>query len=252
MFNDSNIWSIIFSVLPALLYAFIIYMTTPYGSIKIKTAKLYGISGLLSIMFVLGSFIAFPNWHTELTLSSSLNLFLMAFFQIAFLEEICKFFSFKVLDMSRDGISHGDSSLGTMFYCMMSAVGFAVAENVTYVLRFGPEVLISRSFSSVICHMVCGLLMGYFIARGRQVPSGKRMSEIERYLKNKTLLRRGIYTTLGILAATIFHGTYDYILMDNSFSNQPEFIFFLLVAGVAITYKMGRFLSLSYLNKSLK
>ena len=104
---------------------------------------------------------------------------------------------------------------------MMSvSCGFAVSENILYAQIYGGEVLFIRSISSVIVHMITGLLMGYFFA-----------------LKN--IKNNSLYSILGIGIASIFHGIYDFnIFMYGNSAMLYSYI--IIIIGMAITYKMSK------------
>jgi RsiW-degrading membrane proteinase PrsW (M82 family) len=72
-------------------------------------------------------------------------------------------------------------------------MGFATLENVVYVFNYGFETAILRMFTAVPAHATFGVLMGYFLG------------------KSKFTHRRQLYYGIvALLAATLFHGAYDY------------------------------------------
>jgi hypothetical protein len=85
---------------------------------------------------------------------------------------------------------------------MLTAAAFSIVENVQYAQRaihgeFGnisaESVLTTRAISSVVIHMVCGLFMGYYIARSKGASRTKKI----------------FFNILGISTATFMHGIYD-------------------------------------------
>lgn len=234
MFEDNNILLLIFAVVPAILYSLLIYHKAPEGMVKKRPMWSYIFIGLLSIQILHIIHFLFPHIHNYvettkvfydlgggLVLASDKPtlwaIFVFAFFQVAFFEELSKWFAFRVGNAVRGDTRGGiDSPFAVMFYSVMIAVGFAVFENIHYVGRalwgdlqgVNPgEMLLARSLNSVVVHMLSGLFMGYFIALGRRC---------------KSIFKHAGYTFLGLITATIFHGVYDFNLMKGY--DQSDFI----------------------------
>ena len=231
MFEDNNLWFFLFAVIPAIIYSLIIYHKAPDGVVKIKKMWSYIIIGFLSIQILTNFHFLFPNIHTYIESERvfyrigndfvSKNkptlwaIFVFAFFQVAFIEELSKLFAFKIGNfLINNNIK--DSAFAIMFYSTMISVGFAVLENIHYVNRvlsgdlygINPnKMLIARSVSSVLIHMLSGLFMGYFIAIGK--------------MSNNIFKKLG-YTILGLIIATLLHGVYDFNLMKTA--NISDFI----------------------------
>jgi len=237
MFEDNNLWFLIFCVLPAIIYSLLLYHKAPKGVLKKKPMWSYIIIGLLSIQILKIIHFLFPNIHKYIeTLPVIYDLgdgifamkqeptlwaiFIFAFFQVAFFEELSKWFALRVGNAVRGDTRAGiDTPFAVMFYSVMIGVGFAVFENIHYVGRAmwgdlqGVDVnnmLLIRSLNSVVVHMLSGLFMGFFIAIGRRC---------------KNIFKHAGYTMLGLLVATIFHGYYDFNLMKGTVTS--DFIEFL-------------------------
>lgn len=132
-------------------------------------------------------------------------IFVNTFLQIGLLEEFSKLLAFKTGNALRTKKQEGESLYSIMFYCAMISIGFAMFENIHYVLsmeyheksfNYIQKVLMGRSLNSVILHMICGIFMGYFIALGKKYKFWKRT----------------LFTTIGLLAAAAIHGLYDFNL----------------------------------------
>lgn len=52
-------------------------------------------------------------------------------------------------------------------YAVFVGLGFAIAENVMYVLSYGPAVAVTRAFTAIPGHCVFAVLMGYFYGHAR-------------------------------------------------------------------------------------
>lgn len=273
MFEDNNLWLLLFAVLPAIIYSLLIYHKAPGGIVKKRPMWSYILFGLLSIQILNIIHFLFPHIHNyvenEMVVKNMGNglllnvpeptlwaIFVFAFFQVAFFEEISKWFAFRVGNAVRGDTRAGiDSPFAVMFYSTMIGVGFAVFENIHYVGRtlsgdlFGVnpnEMLLVRSLNSVVIHMLSGLFMGYFIAIGRSY---------------RSVFKHAGFTILGLLTASAFHGLYDYNLMKGTTSmdfvnicgiNFHIYNNLLIIAGLIVAYFMANTLTKkSYTNSGL-
>lgn len=227
---------IVFSLLPAIIYAFIVYLNTPYRSVAFQTGLAYWSVGFISVIFVTLIHRGLPFLNNPL-FDPPVGLFFYAFVQIALVEEVCKWLSFRILSFGRQ--KETDTPMAVMFYCMMSAAGFAVVENYHYAEKFGQQVLFYRTFSSVIVHMTCGAFMGYMIAKGMMNTQITYKSVFEIFLKRNPRWRKTIYTLLGLATATAVHGLYDYVIMIDPRGNEYS-ILVIIIACLWVSYLAGR------------
>jgi RsiW-degrading membrane proteinase PrsW (M82 family) len=212
------LYIILLSFLPAALYAFIVYVTVPYKTIKFKTGLTFLIGGFLSVGLLLYFFQIFPEW-TNLA-ANLVNgyqyplhyVHIENFLQIGFIEELSKLGTFFLI--ANHIKNKGDAEphpLATMFYVGMVSLGFAVIENISYGTHsITPyDTIMWRSITSVIGHMVFGMFMGYWIALGRLGVRLKNRSILDIAILKKPKLRRRLFVFIGLMAATILHGLYD-------------------------------------------
>ncbi len=112
-----------------------------------------------------------------------------AFILVAFVEEFSKFLFVR-------GILYNDAHFNEPFdgivYSVMVGMGFATFENILYVSEGGVTTAVLRMFTAVPAHATFAILMGYYLG------------------KAKFEHKRGILALVGLLAATAFHGAYDY------------------------------------------
>lgn len=259
MFGHNNILPFLFAVLPALVYGYIIFKHSPKNSIHLNKLWIYTIIGFLSITFISFFTFIFPNFQKPLFQEflgstnidgelvsffkkTTLTFVFLSFVQIAALEEFSKWVSFKCGDLFRGRNSLRDHPYAIMFYTTMVAAGFAALENTEYAIKtinggFGEnlnvfEVLLVRTFSSVLMHMICGAIMGYYIALRAK---SEKMYRIR-------------YNLIGVFSAAVLHGFYDFTLLDSDTNilifnlgglsfHWPSSI--IVVAGLVITYFMA-------------
>jgi RsiW-degrading membrane proteinase PrsW (M82 family) len=210
---------IIFSLLPALIYSLIIYLTVPYKTIKFNNALPYIVVGFMSVGLLKTFWVIYPEWHQvaeNLVGQSKDNPFkffhAFYFIQVALIEELSKLGIFLLYERYRRKSQEvKDHPIATMFHMGLISLGFAVVENVMYGSNspFPMDTLWWRSITAVIGHMVFGLFMGYWIALGRMGARLYDRSLVDILISKKKKLRNVLFTIVGLLAATILHGIYD-------------------------------------------
>ena len=223
------------ALLPVVAYIMIIWATTPWGSIELRKSAQYFLTGIISIGLLLTFFRLFPNWQSPVSPTNlSLSFMVLAFIQVALMEELCKFAAFKINEGIRgeDDIKY-DSPIGTMFYCGISALGFSFIENVEYAIMYGGHVLVVRSFISMMVHFLCGLIMGYWISASRIPSRLENRSLMEVVFIKKPVLKRVVYSAIGITCAVILHGLFDYnIFTDGHVVSN----YLIILGGIIATY----------------
>lgn len=212
-------------VLPPVLYVLIIYWTSPFKSINLKTAVRYLIGGVISISFHRIITVGFPYEPQFLFIKPGIDYW---FLEVAPREEIAKFLAFLGIWFisKKDEDNH---PIGNMFYCGMVGLGFAMIENISYLQKYGHETLIIRQVTSTLSHMIFGLLAGYWFALG-QIRSAKFSRSIfnmftNRYPRFKTF----IYSVMGVSCGILYHGLWNYSLMASE--NAAYSIMILMLFG---------------------
>jgi hypothetical protein len=100
-----------------------------------------------------------------------------------------------------------DESMDGIVYGATASLGFAALENLLYVLDGGFGLAILRGLLSVPGHATYGAVMGYYVGRARFDPEN-----------------RWRLVGLGLLAAVLLHGLYDFPLMligDDAVAGSP-------------------------------
>lgn len=164
---------------------------------------------LLVKMFFLGVFSIIPAIVMELAgeeifplvPTDLVSVFLYSFVVVGFSEEVCKYFFLKRYAYHHKAFNEPYDGI---VYAVMVGMGFATIENILYVLQGGVGIAFLRMFSAVPAHAIFGILMGYFVGRAK-------FEE-----KNDGFALR----MMGLLAAIIFHGGYDFFLLQQ---NYPVF-----------------------------
>ncbi len=161
-----------------------------------------------------------------------IQLFIYVFIGIAFVEELCKLFMLYIY-----GYDHVELSnvYDMILYATFVSLGFALLENILYVLDGGIVVGIGRALLSVPGHACNGVVMGYYVGLSKIALVNK---QIDKYKKN---------LLLGLFIPSIMHTIFNFCL----FYGKPIFLI-LFLGYVIIVYiiciKIIKFFSKSNVN----
>lgn len=173
------------------------------------------VAGILEQLFFLGS--------EKFSFLDKICVVIVAF---ALIEEILKYLvvRFKILKNP-----DFDEPVDAMIYMIIVALGFAAAENIwllsqiysqTVPVTETLEFLISRFLGATLLHTLSSGLIGYFLAASLLVRSKIRK----------------IFVFGGVIAATILHSIFNYIIILNSqeiFSEWTRNVYLLIILSIA-------------------
>ena len=153
---------------------------------------------LLAIAFILGAI----NLHVdinilELVLSSNevqhdfLNTGIEAL-TVSTTEELLKFLVVMLIIYPNKNF---DEPFDGIVYSVFVGMGFATAENLTFVLQGSASLAILRMFSAVPAHFVFAVIMGYYLGKAKS----KKKAQF-------------FFLFLAILIPILIHAIYDYFL----------------------------------------
>ena len=145
------------------------------------------------------------------------NSFLQTFLVIGVAEEGCKYY------MLRRATWH-DPNFNYRFdgivYAVFVSLGFAALENVSYLLNFGPGVLVARGLLSVPGHCTFGIFMGLYYANSKQAD----------IYNSGVGHRRNQW--MALIVPVLLHGFYDFCLMSQSETLAGLFIVFVIIMDI--------------------
>jgi len=153
---------------------------------------------------------------------------MISFVQVAWVEELAKLTAVFIVAWRNKNFNEENDGI---VYMGASALGFAMLENVFYVLSSGLTVGIMRSITAMPLHCFTGVLMGYYVGRAKFAATGNE--------RKRNLLK-------GFFLAYFLHGLYDALI----FTQTPAALLILpLVVGAAVfgvkLMKKGRVLSIA-------
>lgn len=236
---ENNIWVFIVSILPVFFYAWLVYIIIPKGYVSFHEAKKYLIAGLLSTTICLLVYFLFPDFDNPLSENIFYSILLFSVFQIGLKEEFIKYLSFQWVSSERLS-EKNDLPIATIFYSMIISAGFAITENTMYLINWEKKIPGScneidrvlmqivgmRSFSSVIVHMACGILMGYFLFKSLKQKNKYNPDIIYKNLFVNPLFKRWLYVLVAIFSSACLHGLYN---MTLGLPDNPWYVFFAII-----------------------
>ena len=186
--------TIFIALAPVLIILFYVYFRDKYEKEPI---------GLLLKALLAGAIITIPIYFIEVGLSSfgasvmdgSSQIIWSAFVVAAGTEEVFKFIALFILIWANRNFNERFDGI---VYAVFVSLGFALVENLLYVIQGGIEVGWLRAITAVPGHALFGVTMGYYLGLARFCSGGERTGFIVRAL----------------FWPIILHGFYAYCLMS--------------------------------------
>ena len=150
------------------------------------------------------------------TAKSISQQFIKAFFTVALVEEFSKYVIVRFYAQKNKEFNE---PLDGIVYAITVSMGFAALENILYTFQYGFGVGFTRAFTAVPAHATFGIIMGYFMGKAK-------------FSNNRIKLN-----LLGLLFATLFHGSYDFFLFINFIPGIYIGAFVSLLIGVILSKK---------------
>lgn len=179
--------------------AYLLYLLSkdkrePEPAHAIAQAVILGICSTIPAMFAEMFLLRFPLFIGEGLRVAALKSFLV----IAPVEEACKLGAILLVMWGNKNFNEENDGI---VYVTAGSIGFALFENVFYVMGNGMATGIARAVTSIPLHTFCGVIMGYGVGRAR-------------FSKDRAARKRYIVT--GFLVATFIHGLYDALAMSGT------------------------------------
>lgn len=162
---------------------------------------------------------------------SVLFMFIQYVFIVGFVEESCKFLTFKLIIFND---RYFDNTYDGIIYGAASALGFATFENLLYIFGSHDVPLVTalvRAGLSVPMHAVTGILMGNYFG-------------ISKYRKYNNINVHSLPEYKALIASILMHGLYDFsVTVPSLFSNNNYIgcvaLVIVILAMIAIYISMG-------------
>jgi protease PrsW len=138
-------------------------------------------------------------------------------FVVSLTEELSKFTFLRLYAYTSEEFNE---PMDGIVYSVLISMGFATLENVFYSLQ-GLPVALARAVTAVPAHAAFGVVMGAFVGMGKFLPN-----------------RKGQMITVGIVLAVLFHGLYDFFLLQKAY----EWLAILAIATLILGLVFSRYL----------
>jgi RsiW-degrading membrane proteinase PrsW (M82 family) len=230
----NKIYEISIAVLPIFLYLFLLVKIIPKQMVYHGRAKRYIVAGMIVPILVLVTIFTFPTLFNSdyIFFWPGLSKFIHEdYIRAGLLEESLKLLAFFYVYKGRRNAMY-DLPIAIIFYNMACSAGFALAENIFYVIRFGS--VLDRSYSAVLLHMITGIIVGFSLQKAFYLKSVLIEKE-SFYEKWKINFKRIKTILIGLIGAILFHGTYNFnfSLPNNQYVYWNMFL--ILCFGVVIS-----------------
>lgn len=204
---------------PGTAIAIYIYLKDRHEREPLSLLLISFLYGGLSTLVTL--FISWPVNVLFLTQDNDvIDQFYNAFFKVALVEEFSKFFFVRfILYYNRNFNEPFDG----IVYAVMVSMGFATVENVLYVYQYGFITGVLRIFTAVPAHATFGIMMGFFLGRAKFT-----------HRKEISL------SIIGLFAATLFHGAYDYFWFIAEIKEVYAGVWIGAIAALLIGFALSR------------
>lgn len=212
-----SILLVILAVLPTFIIGYYVYKNDKHKEpfrilISLFLFGIVSAIGVIGLSAVLESFI--PVLSKDTSIMNIPELFLKVFIEIAFIEELCKWFIVYFLGYRN---LEFDETYDIIIYSIFVALGFATIENMIYILKTNTvQIAVQRALFSVPAHTAYAIFMSYYLCKAK----------INR-LKGNNKEKKDIL--LSILVPTIAHGIFDFCLFANNEFYLTMFFAFTIV-----------------------
>ena len=190
---------------------------------------------LLMKLVGFGAICCFPAVLLEFIAGGILDQFLYsgtveyAFFEallgVALMEEGCKLFVLKKLTWTHPKFNY---RFDAILYAVCVSMGFAILENIMYVLDGGIETAVGRAFTSIPGHGVFAIFMGIYYGQAKEY-----LHRMDRKVKDRSL-------KLALFIPTVLHGFYDFCLLTEDDMMVVVFFIFILALYAHAFFKVKK------------
>lgn len=196
-----------------------IYLKDKHEREPLSLLFLSFIYGIFSIVITL--IITLPvNFLFVLRANDVIHEFYSAFFKVALVEEFSKFLFVRFILFRNKNFNEPFDGI---VYSVMVSMGFATFENLLYVFEYGYDTAILRMFTAVPAHATFGILMGYFLGKAKFTHS-----------------KQVYYSLISLMAATFFHGAYDYFWFIGQVKGIWTGIWMCAILSLAVALLLSR------------
>ena len=219
-----NLILVIAAVLPAAFLMLRVYRSDRLeqeSPVMIRRLVIAGVLSSLLALFEERVLVALLD--AAVTKNYALYMFLLYFIIVAYAEETSKYLFMRwntwrspEFNCQYDGV----------VYAVFVSLGFALWENISYVMSYGFQTAILRALTAIPGHACFGVFMGVFYGMAKK------------YEKAGSIRMSKIFRVLAVVLPAMLHGAYDYIASTQA--GNGSFLAFIAVLFVLSYVLVGR------------
>ncbi|MDA3820307.1 MAG: PrsW family glutamic-type intramembrane protease [Candidatus Delongbacteria bacterium] len=202
------------ATVPVILILFYIYQRDKYKKGPLWMLLLSLAGGAVIVPFVIWWEQAMSGLAAYYYSFQWQHAFIVSFLVAGLCEESMKLLAFMLLIWRR---SYFMEKFDAIVYAVYISLGFALVENIMYVIDGGTQTGLTRALTAVPAHAIFGIAMGFYLSKVK-FSSRKR---VFKFFK-------------AWLVPVILHGTYNYIIMADI-----PYLLFTFVLYVILLYFLG-------------
>lgn len=198
-----SILLVILAVLPTFVIGYYVYKNDKHKEpfrilISLFLFGIVSAIGVIGLSAVLESFI--PLFTKDTSIMNVQELLIKVFIEIAFIEEVCKWFIIYFLGYKN---LEFDETYDIIIYAIFVALGFATIENIIYILKENTiQIAVERAIFSVPAHTAYAIFMSYYLCKAK-------INRLKGNSEAKDI-------ACSIIVPTIAHGIFDFCLFANN------------------------------------
>ncbi|MBE6099842.1 MAG: PrsW family intramembrane metalloprotease [Anaerovibrio sp.] len=213
------------TVLPGLAFVYYIYQLDKKEKEPTDLlVKLLGLGALSCIPVVIFELLAEKMILEEFLYPGTVEYaFVEAFLGVALIEEFAKLYVLKKFTWTHPAFTH---HFDAIVYAVCVSMGFAILENIFYVLDGGFTIAFSRAVTSIPGHGVFGIFMGIYYGYAKE-----QLHRMQRQQKDENL-------RIALIMPTLLHGFYDFCILTEDETMMGIFLIFIIVLYVIAFIKV--------------
>ena len=224
LFGSYSLILIAIAVIPAIFLIVYIYREDRLEKESPRLVLMLVVLGIVStFLAALAERIGFAILGAVLDENSLLGRIIMYFGIVAFAEEGFKYLVLKKATWKNPEFN---CKFDGVVYAVAVSLGFALWENIQYVIAYGFPTALIRAVTAVPGHACFGVLMGvwYGLAKRKEAQGWDSAARLAR--------------TLAVIVPAIVHGAYDFIATANI--STIHFVVFVILMFVVCFYTVRR------------
>ena len=211
----------LFAVIPPIILMIFIYTRDKHEREPIGLLVKCGAFGALSVIFAfLGEQLTMYLINTGLSNAHRLvGIAVTAFLGVAVVEETGKFLALRLATWKNRYFNY---TFDGIVYSVFVSLGFALVENILYVVQYGTGTALLRAITAIPGHASFGVYMGYYygLAKFYEVAGDRK--------------KKQNYLWLGWLSATLLHGFYDFCALSGNQVLTVIFLVFIVALDIVV------------------